>query len=249
MNLVVCVSQVPDTAAKVKIGADERHIDEQGVNYVVNPYDEFAIEAALQKKESDGGSVLAIGVGPERVSTALRTALALGCDEAVHLKTPGPVDDPFQQARLLAAALGEREYDLILVGKQSVDDDTEAQGPMLASLLGLPCLTEVVELEIGEGAVAGTREVEGGRQRLSAELPAVVTTQKGLNEPRYASLKGIMAAKKIQIATEEVDVGDASVEVTRLTLPPPRPEGKIVGEGMEAVPELVRLLREEAKVL
>ncbi len=249
MNLVVCVSQVPDTAARVKIGADERHIDEQGVNYVVNPYDEYAIEAALQVKDSGGGNVLAIGVGPERVSTALRTALALGCDQAVHLKTSDPVDDPFQQARLLAESLKEREYDLILIGKQSVDDDTEAQGPMLATLLGLPCLTEVVELEVGQGSVSGAREVEGGRQRLSADLPAVVTTQKGLNEPRYASLKGIMAAKKIEIASQEVDPGEATVEVTKLTLPPPRPEGKIVGEGAEAVVELVRLLREEAKVL
>jgi electron transfer flavoprotein beta subunit len=249
MNLVVCVSQVPDTAARVKIGADERHIDEQSVNYVVNPYDEFALEAALQMKEAGGGSVTAIGIGPGRVSTALRTALALGCDDAVHLQTPEPVADPLQQARLLAAALKEREYDLILLGKQSVDDDTEAQGPMLATLLGLPCLTEVVELEVGEGSVSGTREVEGGKQHYSAALPAVVTAQKGLNEPRYASLKGIMAAKKKEIATEEADAGAAPVEVVRLTLPPPRPEGRIVGEGAEAVPELVRLLREEAKVL
>jgi electron transfer flavoprotein beta subunit len=249
MNLVVCVSQVPDTAARVKIGSDDRHIDEQGVNYVVNPYDEFALEAALQIKEAGEATVTAIGVGPTRVSTALRTALALGCDEAVHLQTAESVDDPLQQARLLAAALAEREYDLILLGKQSVDDDTEAQGPMLATLLGIPCLTELVELEVSGGTVSGAREVEGGKQRYSAALPAVVTTQKGLNEPRYASLKGIMAAKKKEIATPETDTGEAAVEVVRLTLPPPRPEGRIVGEGAEAVPELVRLLREEAKVL
>lgn len=249
MNLVVCVSQVPDTAARVKIGSDERHIDEQGVNYVVNPYDEFAVEAALELKEANGGTVTAIGIGPERVSTALRTCLALGCDDALHLQTTGPVDDPFQQARLYADALNDREYDLILMGKQSVDDDTEAQGPMLATLLGVPCLTEVVELAFEDNVLSAAREVEGGRQRFSSALPAVVTTQKGLNEPRYASLKGIMAAKKKEITVAHVDPGTSPVEVTRLSLPPPRPEGKIVGEGAEAVPELVRLLQEEAKVL
>jgi electron transfer flavoprotein beta subunit len=249
MNLVVCVSQVPDTAARVKIGSDERHIDEQGVNYVVNPYDEFAIEEALQLKEANDGTVTAIGIGPERVSTALRTCLALGCDEAIHIQTPGYVDDPLQQARLYADALKEKAYDLILVGKQSVDDDTEAQGPMLATLLDIPCLTEVVEMEVSGDGISASKEVEGGKQRMQAALPAVVTTQKGLNEPRYASLKGIMAAKKMEIAAEPADPGSGAVEVTKLTMPPPRPDGKIVGEGAEAVPELVRLLREEARVL
>jgi electron transfer flavoprotein beta subunit len=249
MNLVVCVSQVPDTAARVKIGSDERHIDEQGVNYVVNPYDEFAVEAALQLKEANDGAVTAIGIGPDRVSTALRTCLALGCDEAVHIQTVGPVDDPLQQARIYADALKDKAYDLILLGKQSVDDDTEAQGPMLATLLDIPCLTEVVEMEVSGDTISATKEVEGGKQRMQATLPALVTTQKGLNEPRYASLKGIMAAKKMEIATETTDPESGAVEVTRLTMPPPRPEGKIVGEGAEAIPELVRLLREEAKVI
>ncbi len=249
MNLIVCLSQVPDTATRVKIGPDERHIDEQGVSYVVNPYDEYAIEAALQLKESDGGTVTALAIGPDRAASALRTALALGCDEAVHLKTDGPVDDPLQQARLFAGALTDRSHDLVLMGKQSVDDDTLAQGPMLATLLGLPCLTEVVELEVTDGRARGRREVEGGKQALEAQLPVLVTTQKGINEPRYASLKGIMAAKKKPIEEVEVQPGEERVEVTRLTMPPPRPEGKIVGEGPEAAAELVRLLKEEAKVL
>jgi len=249
MNLAVCITQVPDTAARVKTGPDGRHIDEQGVSFVLNPYDEFAVEAALQIREAQGGSVTALAVGQERVAQALRNCLALGCDDAVHLKTAGPVDDPLQQARLLSAALSDREFDLILTGKQSVDDDTQAQGPMLATLLGIPCLTEIVTLEVIVDGVEAMREVEGGKQPVSAALPALVTTQKGLNEPRYASLKGIMAAKKKEIATQEVEAGDAAVEVSGLALPPPRAAGKIVGKGAEAAPELVRLLREEAKVI
>lgn len=249
MNLVVCVTQVPDTAARVKIGSDGRHIDEQGVNFVLNPYDEYAVEAALQIKEAHGGTVTAVAAGPERVSLALRNCLALGCDEAIHLKTAGPLDDPLQQARVLAGALADRQYDLVLTGKQSVDDDTQAQGPMLATLLGIPCLTEVVLLELNGNMIEATREVEGGKQTASAALPALVTTHKGLNEPRYASLKGIMAAKKKEIATHDVEAGEATVEVVGLTLPPPRAAGKIVGNGAEAAAELVRLLREEAKVI
>lgn len=249
MDLAVCITQVPDTAARVKIGSDERHIDEQDVQWVVNPYDEYAVEAALQIKEAGEGNITVFAVGPERVGAAIRSCLALGCDDAVHIMTDAQVDDPFQQARALASALKGRQYDLILTGKQSVDDDTQAQGPMLATLLGVPCLTEVVSLEIADGKVSITREVEGGKQTVTASLPAVVTAQKGLNEPRYASLKGIMAAKKKEITVEEFDPGEATLEVVGISPPPPRPEGKIVGEGSEAVPELVKLLKEEAKVL
>jgi electron transfer flavoprotein beta subunit len=249
MNLVVCITQVPDTAARVKVGGDGRHIDEQGVNWVLNPYDEYAVEAALQLKEQQGGTVLAVAAGPDRVSTALRSCLALGCDEALHLKTSAPVEDPLLQARLLAAALKNRPHDLLLTGKQSVDDDTQAQGPMLATLLGLPCAAEVVRLELCAEGIRVVREVEGGKQTVACPLPAVITTHKGLNEPRYASLKGIMAAKKKTIETVEVDPGSVTLEVVALTLPPPRPAGRIVGQGAEAAGELVRLLREEAKVL
>jgi electron transfer flavoprotein beta subunit len=249
MNLFVYITQVPDTAARVRIGADGRQIDEQEVTWVVNPYDEFAVEAALQIRDAGEGTVTAIGVGPERVGTALRSCLALGCDEALHLKTAAPVDDPLQQARLVAQALGDQPHDLVLTGKQSVDDDSQAQGPMIATLLGIPCATEVTSLELSDGSVEVSREVEGGRQTLKLELPALLTTQKGLNEPRYASLKGIMAAKKKEIATVDSDSGEAGFETVQLSLPPARPEGKIVGEGPEAVVELVRLLKEEAKVL
>ena len=249
MNLVVYITQVPDTATRVKIGADERHIDEQDVTWVVNPYDEIAVEAALQIREAGEGTVTVIGVGPERIGSALRSCLALGCDEAIHLKTAEPVDDPLQQARLVADALGDHPCDLIFTGKQSVDDDTQAQGPMIATLLGVPCATEVTAIEFTDGKVEVTREVEGGKQALTLDMPALLTTQKGLNEPRYASLKGIMAAKKKEIAIVDSDPGDTAIEKVQLSLPPTRPEGTIVGEGPEAVVELVRLLKEEARVL
>jgi len=249
MNLAVYITQVPDTATRVKIGADGRNIDEQDATWVVNPYDEIAVEAALQIKEAGEGTVTVIGIGPERVGTALRSCLAFGCDEAIHLKTTEQIDDPLQQARLAAAALGDRSFDLILTGKQSVDDDTQAQGPMIATILGIPCATEITALELSDGKVEVTREVEGGKQTLKLDLPALLTTQKGLNEPRYASLKGIMAAKKKEIATVDSDPGEAGRERVQLALPPTRPEGKIVGEGPEVVVELVRLLKEEAKVL
>ncbi len=250
MNLFVCITQVPDTATRLKIDAEGKGIEEQDLTLVLNPYDEYAVEAAVQLKEAGTAEkVTAVAVGPEAVSSALRNSLALGCDEAVHLTTEAPLADPLQQARALAAFLGGVEADLILTGKQSVDDDTQAQGPMLATLLDRPCLTEAITLELADGNVTITREVEGGKQQVSAALPAVVTTQKGLNEPRYASLKGIMAAKKKTIEAIAAEAGEAGIEVVTLTLPPPRPEGKIVGEGTEAVPELVRLLREEAKVI
>ncbi|MFC1627863.1 electron transfer flavoprotein subunit beta/FixA family protein [Gemmatimonadota bacterium] len=249
MNLVVYITQVPDTATRVKIGADGRSIEEQEMTWVVNPYDEIAVEAALQIKEAGEGTVTAIGIGPERVATALRSCLALGCDEAIHLKTAEPVDDPLQQARLAAAALGDQPYDLIFTGKQSVDDDTQAQGPMIATILGIPCATEVTAIELADGTVEVIREVEGGKQTLKLGLPALLTTQKGLNEPRYASLKGIMAAKKKEIAVVDSDPGATGLERVRLALPPARPEGKIVGEGPEAVVELIRLLKDEAKIL
>jgi len=250
MNLVVCITQVPDTATRLKIDAGGKRIEEQDVTLVLNPYDEFAVEAAVQAREAGTAEkVTVVAVGPEAVSGALRNALALGCDEAVHLTTDSPIDDPLQQARALAAWLNGVDADLILTGKQSVDDDTQAQGPMLATLLGRPCLTEAVTLELDDSRISITREVEGGKQQVSAALPAVVTTQKGLNEPRYASLKGIMAAKKKEIAELAAETGEAGLEVVTLTLPPPRPEGTIVGEGPDAVSELVRLLREEAKVI
>ncbi len=249
MNVIVCVKRVPDTEARVKIGADACSIEPAGVKFVLNPYDEFAIEEALRLREASGdGTITAITFGGEESKETLRTALAMGADQAVLLKgRPSP--DGLGTAEKLAEAIRGREYDLVLFGKQGVDDDNLQVPAMVAELLDLPCATVVVELEVDGGRVKASREVEGGHEVAEFDLPAVVSAQKGLNEPRYASLKGIMQAKKKPL--EEIEVGDAEarVEIKQLTLPPERAAGEIVGEGPDAVPELVRKLREEAKVL
>ena len=187
-------------------------------------------------------------MGGDEAKETLRTALAMGADQAVLLKG-APSHDGLGTAEKLAEAIEGREYDLILFGKQSVDDDNLQVPAMVAELLGLPCATVVTELQIDGRKVKAKREVEGGHESVEFELPAVISAQKGLNEPRYASLKGIMQAKKKPL--EEIDVGDAlsRVEIKELRLPPERALGEIVGEGPDAVPELVRRLREEARVL
>lgn len=249
MKLIVCVKRVPDTESRIAVAGDGASIDTQGLKFVLNPYDEFAVEEALRLKEAaGGGSVTVMTLGGDESKETLRTALAMGVDEGVLLKGK-PSPDGLGTAERLAAAIGDREYDLILFGKQAVDDDNLQVPLMVAELLGLPAATVVVELEIDGRTVKATREIEGGHEVFEFELPGVVAAQKGLNEPRYASLKGIMAAKKKPL--EEVEVGDADarLQVLAMSGPPERSEGEIVGEGAEAVPELVRKLREEAKVI
>ncbi len=250
MKIVVCMKQVPDTETKVRIGQDGKTIDPTDVNYVVNPYDEYAIEEALRIKESTGeGEVTILTLGPDRAINAIRTALAMGADKAVHLKTDDTYLDSYAVAVALANQLKEMDYDLILTGKQAVDDDAAQIGPRVAALLDLPCATVVTKLEIGDGAFTAHREVEGGLEVVEGSLPAVVTAQKGLNEPRYASLKGIMMAKRKPVEEKEPQFDDPKVEILKMEYPPERKGGRIVGKGVEAVPELVRLLHEEAKVI
>ena len=244
------MKQVPDTETKVRIGQDGKTIDPTDVNYVVNPYDEYAIEEALRIKESTGeGEVTILTLGPDRAINAIRTALAMGADKAVHLKTDDTYLDSYAVAVALANQLKEMDYDLILTGKQAVDDDAAQIGPRVAALLDLPCATVVTKLEIGDGAFTAHREVEGGLEVVEGSLPAVVTAQKGLNEPRYASLKGIMMAKRKPVEEKEPQFDDPKVEILKMEYPPERKGGRIVGKGVEAVPELVRLLHEEAKVI
>lgn len=249
MRTIVCVKRVPDSETRVRIAADGTSIDSSGVKYVLNPYDEFALEEALKLKEASGeGSVTAIALGPEDSRETLRSALAMGADEGVLLQAEGPMDG-LSVARALAEEIRGREYDLILCGKQAIDDDNMQVPAMLAELLGLPCATVVVGLEVADGVARAHREIEGGHEIVEFDLPGVVAAQKGLNEPRYPSLKGIMAAKRKPLEEKEVSSGEPGLQVLELMPPPPRPEPQIVGEGPEAVPELVRRLREEAKVL
>lgn len=250
MNVIVCIKRVPDSETKVRIGADGKSLDPSGVTWIVNPYDEYAIEEALRIVEGAGeGKVTVVSLGDDGCGETLRTGLAMGAHEGVHIRTEGPQGDAFATARALADAIGGLEYDLVLFGKQSIDGDNAQVGLLVAEALGLPAAAMVVDLKIEGRQVEAHREIEGGHEVVRLSLPAVITAQKGLNEPRYASLKGIMSAKRKPIQSLEAPAAEPQVEVIEMSYPPERAEGKIVGEGADAVPELVRLLREEAKVL
>jgi electron transfer flavoprotein beta subunit len=248
MNIVVCVNHVPDTETKVKVGPDGKSIDKTGVNFIINPYDEFAVEEALRLKGQQGGTVTALSLGGDVHKETLRKALAMGVDAAVLLKDETPRDSS-SVARALADAVKELSPDILLLGKQSVDSDNSATGSMVAEILGWPSITVVVKLEIADGKVTAEREIEGGHEHVVASLPVVIAAQKGLNEPRYPSLKGIMAAKSKPIQEKQPTVAANKVEVLEMRKPPAKSAGKIVGTGVDAVPELVRLLHEEAKVV
>lgn len=250
MIQAVCVKQVADTETRVRVAADGKTLDPAGVTWILNPYDEVALEQALRVKEKLGaGEVVAISVGGTGVLPVLRNALAMGADRAIHLTTATAAPDSLAVARALAAELRDLGAGIIWCGRQAVDDDAAQVGPMLGELLGRACATVVGAFELDGARAVVEREIEGGREVVELALPAVITADKGLNEPRYASLKGIMAAKKKPIAEKAVAAPAPVVETVTLTLPPARPAGRIVGEGAAAVPDLVRALREEAKVL
>jgi len=249
MNTIVCIKRVPDSATRVKIGADGISVDPAGVKYIVNPYDEFALEEAIRRRDDAGaGTVTAITLGPAESAESLRQALAMGADEAVLLTCDGS-HDSLVVARALATEIEGRPFDLVMFGKQAIDDDNMQVPQMVAEFLGLPCATVVVELEISDRQVTARREVEGGHEVLEFSLPAVVSAQKGLNEPRYPSLKGIMAAKKKPLEEKQVTLDASTIELVSLEEPPTPAAGRIVGEGVDAIPDLIRALREEAGVL
>ncbi|HUL02193.1 MAG TPA: electron transfer flavoprotein subunit beta/FixA family protein [Gemmatimonadales bacterium] len=250
MKIAVCIKRVPDSETRVKIAADGKTLDEAGVKFIVNPYDEFALEEALRRKEQAGsGEVVVVSLGPAAAQETIRAALAIGADSGVLLQADRVPADGLEVARALAAELKDGGFDLILFGKVAIDDSNHQVGPMVAELLGLPCVTAITHLELGAGQGTAEREVEGGIEVVEFPFPAVLTTDKGLNEPRLPSLKGIMAAKKKPLAVKPITLPAGSIEVLAMLPPPDRKAGKIVGEGGAAVPELVRLLREEAKVL
>jgi electron transfer flavoprotein beta subunit len=250
VNLIVCLKHVPDTEAKIRIGTDGRSIISDQVKFVINPYDEFAVEEAISIKEKTGeGKVTIISVGDRDALHSIRTALAMGADEGLLLEADPAALDPANTAAILAERIGRMEYDLILCGRQAIDGGGGYVGTAVAARLGLPCITDITSLELLDGAVRVKREIEGGAEVVEAKLPAVVTAQKGLNEPRYAPLKGIMKAKRMEIPVETPEVPPATTEIEKLESPPPRPEGRIIGQGADAVPELLRLLKEERQIL
>lgn len=248
MKIVVAISHVPDTATKIKISQDRKTIDPAGVSFIINPYDEFAIEEALRTKEKFGGEVIIVTYGNDSAKESIRKALAMGADKGILIKGELNID-PLSVAEILASEISQLQADIVFCGKQSVDYDSSAVGQMLAELLNYPSISTVVKLEIENGKVKAEREVEGGVEIVETTIPVVITTQKGLNEPRYASLKGIMAAKSKPIDEKTFELKSNKLVVNDLRLPDSRRKSKIVGTDATAVPELVKLLREEAKVI
>lgn len=248
MKIAVCISQVPDTTTKVKVGGNGRSIDPAGVTYIINPYDEFAVEEALKLKEKNGGETIAISVGKETVKETIRKAFAMGIDKGVLVKTDNELDS-YSVAKNLADVLKEINPDIIFFGKQSVDYDDSQVGILTAEFLGLPSISVVVELQIDGNNVTAEREIEGGKEIVNAALPVVISAQKGLNNPRYPNLKGIMQAKSKPIEERQPSYTENKTEILTMRLPHGKSKGKIIGTDATAVSELVRLLREEAKVI
>jgi len=256
VNIVACVKQVPDTEALIKVKPDGSGIDEGGIKWVMNPYDEFGVEEALKLKEKFGGDVTIVSVGPARAMETIRTALAMGAEKGIHISDPALDNaDAFTTASALAAAIKEIPYDIVFCGQRAIDDDAGQVGSILAELLGLPQVTLVTKLDVEDAKATAIKPIEGAQLVIETSLPAVITAQKGLNEPRYASLPGIMKAKK-----KPVDVKDAAAlglsidpkaSLAKMMPPPDRPPGKVIdGDDPAAkAAEVIKLLREEAKVI
>lgn len=251
MNLAVCLKRVPDTTTKLKIGPDGKSIDPQGVEWAISPYDELAIELALRTKEKAGGETVGISLDPDGNDVAIRKALAIGLDKAVMIKG-GKNFDAYATAQALAAVLKDRKFDVIFFGKQAIDDDAFQVPTMVAHLLGLPRVNVCTSFEIDGTKAKCKRQIEGGEESIEVSLPCVISVQKGVNgihDKRFPSMKGIMAAKSKPVEQVAAAAVESTMEVVKLENPPERPPGKVVGKGVDAVPELVRLLKEEAKVL
>ncbi|MCE5271147.1 electron transfer flavoprotein subunit beta/FixA family protein [bacterium] len=249
MNIIVCIKQVPDTEARVQISEQGNSIDSGQINFILNPFDEYAVEEALRTQEKLGGEVTVVTLGDESAENAIRTAMAMGADKGILLKADRATDDPLQVARALAAEIASGEFDIVFFGKQGVGNEHGQVGMALAELIGVPGISGVSRLEVSAGAVKGAREVEGGMELFECGLPAVISTQKGLNEPRYPSLKGRMAAKKKPLEVKPVALAAPLLTVEALAYPPQRERGRVLGEGSATVAELVRCLKEEAKVI
>ncbi len=241
--------RVPDTATRIKIAPDGKSIVTSDAEFVINPYEEYALEQGVQLKEKRGGEVTVLTLGPEKSTNVILKALALGADRAIHLKSENFPDDPSAVARAIAAELETVEFDVLLFGKKGVDDDNQQVGLMVAELLGIPCVTQIVKLDISAGKVVAHREVEGGAIVVETTLPSAFTAEKDLTIPRYASLRELVAARKKPILVKEPQPFPGMLETISVQYPPPRPTGRILGKGVEAVPMLVKVLHEEAKVI
>jgi electron transfer flavoprotein beta subunit len=250
VKIAVCIKRTPDSESRFKIASSGVAIDETGLKFDIDDFAGYAVEAALQINEKGGGGeTVVVAVGPDSVQESLRKAMSMGADRAVQLKADSVPADGLAVAKALAAELKDGGYDLILFGKHAFDTSAGVVGTATAELLGLPCVTAVSQLDVASGRGSARRELEGAAELVEFPLPAVVTIDEGVARPRYPSLKGIMAAKKKPLESKPAQLGAVRVTVQKAELPPERPAGRIIGEGAAAVPELVRLLQTEAKVL
>ncbi len=250
MKIAVCIKRVPEMELRFSIAGDRKSLDQAGLKYEISDFDGYALELGLQLVEKAGsGEVAAICLGPDGVQETLRKALAMGATRAVQLKSDEVPFDGFAIASALAAELKDGGYDLILFGRMATDTASGTVGAMTAQLLDLPSVTSISHLELADKQGTAQRDLEGASETVQFSLPAVLTIDEGIARPRLATLKGIMAAKKKPLETKPAQLGKVSLTVESMALPPERSGGRIVGEGPDAVPELVRLLRTEAKVL
>lgn len=250
MKIAVCIKRVPDMDVRFRIGADNVSVDEAGLKFDLNDFDAWAVEAALKLKDKNAGSeVTVISLGPDVVQETIRKALSMGADRGIQLKADKIPFDGFPIAKALSEELKTGSYDLIFFGKMAPDSSNGVVGPMTAEFLNLPCVSAISSLEIADGKGKAKRELEGAQEIVEFPLPAVLTADEGLNAARLPSLKGIMAAKKKPLEVKPAQLPSSQLVVRKLELPAERKAGRIVGEGAAAVPELVKLLQTEAKVL
>jgi electron transfer flavoprotein beta subunit len=250
LKIAVCIKRVPDMEMRFSIAADRKTIDPSGLKYEMGDFDGYALEVGLQLTEKQGpGEVVILSVGPDGVQETLRKGLAMGATRAVQLKADEVPVDGWAIAHALAAELKDGGFDLILFGRMATDTAHGTVGPMAAELLGLPCVTGISQLDVASGRGTARRDLEGASETVEFPLPAVLTIDEGIARPRLASLKGIMAAKKKPLEVKPARLSKANLVVEKMELPAERPPGRIIGEGAEAVPELLRLLQTEAKVL
>jgi electron transfer flavoprotein beta subunit len=250
LKIAVCLKRVPDMELRFAIAADRRSLDQAGLKYDMSDFDGYALEVALQLVEKQGGGdVVLVSLGPDGVQETLRKGLAMGATRAVQLKANDVPVDGLAVARALAVELSAGGYDLILFGRMATDTASGTVGPMVAELLDLPCVTSISHLEVSAGRGIARRDLEGAAETVQFPLPAVLSIDEGIARPRLATLKGIMAAKKKPLDVRPAALGEVRLTVEAMALPAERSGPKFVGEGADAVPELVRRLRTEAKVL
>lgn len=261
MNILVLLKQVPDTESRLRIVPEKLDIDRSELNMVINPYDEYAIEEALRARDQQGGNVVIITMGSQKAEEAVRTALAMGADRAIRVDTTDfPAADPAATALILSKVIATEQFDLVLTGRQAIDDDSAQVGPFLAHYLGVPVVTAAFKFEVDGNRVCATKEIEGGSQETELATPCLITISKGLNEPRYPSLPGIMKAKRkelkvvsladLGLSPDTAELASPRTTRTGISMPTERKAGRMfTGEPESVIPEVVKLLKEEAKVI